>query len=174
MLFFFCLFSLAGSLFHRQSLCVLHLHSHDPHNSTWSRQVDISPKRLHDSQQTDAFTFSVGPFYFGLIFFRINCQIMLSPLQLRGTTDETSCQLELLGSAALSFPVSVWAAPRVTFSVTQLRCTVSVLFRGEWGSVWFNNLVHLSWKGSIPSIFNGFSSVLCFREQLFLCFHLNY
>lgn len=160
----FLLFSPPGSLFHRQSLRVLHLHSHDPHNSTRSRQVDVSLKRLHDSQQTDAFTLSICRFPSVPFFSRINCQITLSPLQLRGTTVETSRQTELLGSAALSSPVGVWAALRVTFSVTQLRCTVSVLFRGEWGSVWFNNLVHLSWKGGIPSIFNGFLSVLCFRE----------
>lgn len=159
----FLLFSPPGSLFHRQSLRILHLHSHDPHNSTRSRQVDVSLKtawlpadrRIH---------FIRLPFSFSPFFFRINCQITLSPLQLRGTTVETSRQTELLGSAALSSPVGVWAAPRVTFSVTQLRYTVSVLFRGEWGSVWFNNLVHLSWKGGIPSIFNGFLSVLCFRE----------
>lgn len=115
------------------------------------------------SRQTHSFSLSAvllrSPF-----FSQINCQIMLSPLQLRGCTVEMSRQSELLGSAALSSPVSVWAAPWVTFGVTQLRCTVSVLFRGEWGSVWFNNLLHLSWKGGILSIFNGFSSVLCFRE----------
>lgn len=66
---------------------------------------------------------------------------------------------ELPGSATLSSPVSVWAAPRMTFTVTQLRCTVSVLFRGERSSVWFNNLVHLSWKGGIPSVFDGLSSL---------------
>lgn len=45
-LVFFLLFSPTGSLFHRQSLRVLHLHSHDPRHSTWSRQVDVSIKRL--------------------------------------------------------------------------------------------------------------------------------
>lgn len=128
-------------------------------------------KEFNDSQQTDALTSAV--LLQSHFFFWINCQITLLPLQLCGTAVETSRQSELLGSAALSSPVSIWAA-RVTFTVMQLRCTVSVLFRGEWGSVWFNNLVHLSWKGGTRSIFNGFSSVLCFKDEWFLYFHLNY
>lgn len=128
-------------------------------------------KDFNDSQQIGTFMSAV--LLQSLFFSRINCQITLLPLQLYGTAVEMSRQSELLGSAALSSPVSVWAA-RVTFTVMQLRCTVSVLFRGEWGSVWFNNRVHLSWKGGILGIFNGFSSVLRFKDEWFLYSHLNY
>lgn len=156
-----------GSLFHRQSLCILHLHSYDPHHSTRSRQVDVSLKRLPGSQQMETFTLSLCLFTSTPpSFFFLTAKLSSHAWRFRRAV---AAQLKW----AARFSYVVFPCQCVSCSTDDIHCYATALHcfstlqrRGEGSSVWFNNQVHFSWKDLIPS----FSSLfVCFWEQWSSC-----